>query len=211
MLIKKKLSILDIAKKSGGQYNSVNGYTSQRSGSIANYLLRLGVSKNHRLENSIAFADRLDPQAVADAMSVQYNVAIPVADVQRYITEQADSWRASQKAPQKPRIFTALATAKNGAPILSIKDNDPIDAIYIVGQLEHYKNIKKGTPKKDPVSDSAKVKAYVRNKSESGKYTQLKLKIGEDANFTNICINGKVYTPADVYSLVIQARKAVSQ
>ena len=79
-------------EKSPGQYSAVKGYRSSR-GSIANYLVRPGVSRNHRLRNSIEYAQRLNGAAIAEAVNAKYQTdSITASDADRYIASQIPSW-----------------------------------------------------------------------------------------------------------------------
>jgi hypothetical protein len=200
--------MVNTCEKSGGQYSAVKGYRSSR-GSVADYLVRPGVSRNHLLQNSIEYAQRLNGAAIAEAVNAKYQTdSITASDADRYIASQIASWEKSLTQVQRPSPYTAVASAKNGMPVLNVYSEGVIDAFYFVGQREAYTLIEEGEAKKPPVSDAARVKAFVRGRSESGKYTTLKLRAGEDANFQSVCIGGKVYTPNDLQAMVLQARLA---
>ena len=136
-------------------------------------------------------------------------VDIPLAGVQSYIDSQVDSWETSKTKPQRANPYRAIASAKNGQPILNVKKEGPIECFYIVGQKEAYKHIQDGKPKAPPKSDSARVKKWVRDNSESGKYITLKLQTGENRNFESVCINGQVYNADQLRDMVIEAREAL--
>ena len=133
MTIKSNNTFVDFTNTcsgTGGQYSAVKGYRSSR-GSVADYLVRPGVSRVHRLQNSIEYAQRLNALEVSQVVNEKY-----------------------------------------------------------------------GTTDITP-SDAAR---FISGRSESGKYTTLKLRAGEDANFEAVCIGGKVYTPHDLHAMVLQAR-----
>ena len=201
-------SFRETARLSPGRYTSVTGYQSSR-GSKGNYLLRPGVSKKHRLEESIEWAQRLNVVEVANIMQDKYGTQFSPVDVQAYIKDQIDSWETSKTKPQRANPYRAIASAKNGQPILNVQKEGPIECFYIVGQKEAYKHIQDGEPKAPPKSDSARVKKWVRDNSESGKYITLKLQTGEDQNFESVCINGQVYNPEQLRAMVIEAREAL--
>ena len=201
-------SFLETARLSPGRFTAVTGYQSSR-GSIGNYLFRPGVSKKHRLEQSIEWAQRLNVVEVANIMQDKYGTQFSPVDVQAYIKAQIDSWETSKKKPQRANPFRAIASAKNGQPILNVQKEGPIECFYIVGQKEGYKHIQDGEPKAPPKSDSARVKKWIRDNSESGKYITLKLQTGEDQNFESVCINGQVYDAEQLRAMVIEAREAL--
>lgn len=136
-------------------------------------------------------------------------VDIPLAGVQSYIDSQVDSWETSKTKPQRANPYRAIASAKNGQPILNVQKEGTIECFYIVGQKEGYKHIQDGEPKAPPKSDSARVKKWVRDNSESGKYITLKLQTGEDQNFESVCINGQVYNAEQLRAMVIEAQEAL--
>tara|TARA_R110002020_G_C16071426_1_gene756266 strand:- start:48 stop:764 length:717 start_codon:yes stop_codon:yes gene_type:complete len=209
MTIKSNNTFVDFTNTcsgTGGQYSAVKGYRSSR-GSVADYLVRPGVSRVHRLQNSIEYAQRLNALEVSRVVNEKYGTTdITPSDAARYISAQIASWEKSLTQVQRPSPYVTVAATKNRAPVLNVKEGEIIDAFYFVGQLEAYTLIEAGEPKKAPVSNSARVKGWVRGRSESGKYTTLKLRAGEDANFEAVCIGGKVYTPHDLHAMVLQAR-----
>ena len=81
-----------------------------------------------------------------------------------------------------------------------------MDAFYLTGLQESYKQVKKGDPKRPPVSNKARVKDWVRSQSMIGKYRKLKLQTGENANFKRVCIGGKIYTPDDISPMLEELR-----
>jgi len=192
---------------SGGQYSAVKGYRSQR-GSVADFLLRPGVSKAHRLRNSIEWAQRLNALEVAQAVNAKYGTdTITPSDAQRYITAQIESWMKSQEGPQRANPFLTLQATKNGAPVLEIKPQTEdlaigLPSLYFVGQSEGYNLIEEGEPKKAPKSDSARVKDWVRGRSTEGQYRRLKLDLNE-VNFDAVCIGGEMFTPQDLRRMVM--------
>ena len=199
---------------SGGQYSAVKGYRSSR-GSVADYLVRPGVSRIHRLENSIEWAQRLNAVEVAAAVNAKYGTDdITPADAARYITAQIKSWETSIVKPQKQNPYSVLAQTKNGAPVLQVyAGTEPLavvdfPSLFFVGHREGYTLIEAGEAKKPPVSNSARVKDFVRRGSESGKYMTLKLNVIEP-NFEAVCIGGKVYTPAELRAVAAWSTVAV--
>lgn len=139
--------------------------------------------------------------------NIYETVDIPIAGFQAYIDAQVDSWKQSLKKPQREMPYTPIASAKNGQPILNLKPNE--EAIYMVGQMERCDRIKSGPAKRSPKSDSAKVKEWIRNHSDSGKYKTLKLQVGDSTNFSRVSINGQVYRPSDIAKMVVQARSVI--
>jgi hypothetical protein len=139
--------------------------------------------------------------------NIYETVSIPLAGFQAYIDSQVDSWKQSLKKPQREMPYTPIASAKNGQPILNLKPEE--EAIYMVGQMERCDRIKSGPAKRSPKSDSAKVKKWIRDHSDSGKYTTLKLQVGDSTNFSRVSINGQVYRPSDIAKMVVQARSVI--
>ena len=199
---------------SGGQYSAVKAYRSSRD-SVADYLVRPGVSTKHRLVNSIEWAQRLNAAEVAAAVNAKYGTDdITPADAARYITAQIKSWEASLIKPQRKNPYLTVAETKNGAPVLQVyagtEELAVVDftCVFFVGHREGYTLIEEGEAKKPPVSNSARVKDFVRRGSESGKYMKLKLNVIEP-NFEAVCIGGKVYTPAELRAVAAWSTVAV--
>ena len=201
---------------SGGQYSAVKAYRSSRD-SVADYLVRPGVSRGHRLQNSIEWAQRLNAVEVAAAVNAKYGTDdITAADAARYITAQIKSWETSLLKPQRQNPFLTIAETKNGAPVLQVHGTGieglgavmDFTSLFFVGHREGYTLIEAGEAKKPPVSNSARVKDFVRRGSESGKYMTLKLNVIEP-NFEAVCIGGKVYTPAELRAVAAWSTVAV--
>ena len=198
----KHLEIIETASKSGGQYTGIEGYKSSR-GSIADMILRPGVSFKFMLSNSIEWAQRLNAAEVAAIVGKKYDTEISPADAAAYITEQITAW---ESGPQRKSPYITIASSKNGSPVLQVKEGSAMDAFYLTGLQEAYKQVKKGDPKRPPVSNKARVKDWVRSQSMIGKYRKLKLQTGENANFERVCIGGKIYTPDDISPMLEELR-----
>ena len=191
-------AMIDAARKSGGAFGCLREYQNKQ-GRIADYYMRLGVTRRWTLEQSRVWASKISVQQIADRSGVSF------ADASQALTECTASWSRSLVAPQRVAPYDPIAVTPSGARVLGVyhdADGNPVfgSGLYIRGSVERVIIHVKGTSKpRNFRSDLTKCKAWIRRNSPEGSLREFQL---TPASFTSFTFGSETLTPQGLISVV---------